>query len=110
MKKTALILSFALASLLGASAFAQKDVPGEGKAASVPAATKAEKLTAKEARKKEGKEVVKSGAAAGEDKPVSAASGQKVAKADKQAAKASRKKAGKDVVKSKEAKKPDSSQ
>jgi hypothetical protein len=110
MKKVAITLSFVLASLLGASAFAQKAGPGEDRAATVAPTTQSEKATAKQARKAEGKAVAKSGAAAGEDKPASAASGEKVAKAEKKAAKAKRKSAGAAVVKSKEKKAPDAAQ
>ena len=96
MKKTLLTLSIALASLLAANAYAQKDVPGEGRAAPSAPATKEEKATAKAARREEGAKVSKQDTHS--DKPTSTAT-KKVSKAEKDAAKSKRKTAGADATK-----------
>lgn len=98
MKKSLLTLSIALASLFAASAFAQKDVPGEARAAPAAKATPAEKAAAKAARKAEGAAAAKADQPG--EKQVNVET-KKVSKTDKQAAKAQRKAAGAAAAKSK---------
>lgn len=98
MKKPLLTLSIALASFFAAGAFAQKDVPGEGRAAPAAKATPAEKAAAKDARKAEGAVAAKADQPG--EKPTNAAS-KTVAKTDKEAAKTKRKAEGAAAAKSK---------
>ncbi len=100
MRKLVVTLSVVLASLLGASAFAQG--PGEDRAAPGQVATPAQKAAAKQARKAEGKAVAKEGVVS--DKPQTAATGQKVSASEKKLAKAKRKVEGKEAVKTKDPK------
>ncbi len=98
MKKSLLTLTVALASMFAASAFAQKDVPGEGRAAPAAKATPAEKADAKAKRKVEGAAAAKADQPG--EKPTNAAS-KKVAQSEKAAAKAKRKAEGAAATKSK---------
>lgn len=96
MKKVLLSLSVLLASMFAANAYAQKDVPGEGKAAPSAPATKEEKASAKAARKEEGKKATKEDTHS--DMPATTAT-KKVSKEEKAAAKAKRKAAGAEATK-----------
>lgn len=94
MKKAVLTLSIVLASLLGASAFAQSKGeadPEQSKAMPSKPATKAEKAAAKTARKAEGKSVAKEGLGNSE-RPSTTAT--RAAKSERQAAKSKRKAEG----------------
>lgn len=96
MKKIALTLSVALASLLATASFAQPkgEADAEGaKALPAKAATKEEKATAKQARKTEGAKVAKSHATSGDQGP-NALQTQKISKTDKKSAAIKRKAAG----------------
>jgi hypothetical protein len=93
MNKTLVTLSIALASLFATSAFAQKDAPGETKAAPAAAATKSEKAAAKQARKAEGAVAAKT-EATGDAQPTSMGKTKVVSKEEKALAKAKRKTEG----------------
>jgi hypothetical protein len=99
MKKTVLTLSTVLACLFAASAFAQKDVPGEARAAPSAPATKAEKAAAKTARKGEGAAVAKTATGA-DDQPAAMGKAKVSSKSDKALAKAKRKSEGAEAAKS----------
>ena len=95
MKKAVLTLSIVLASLLGASAFAQSKGeadPEQSKAMPTKPATKAEKAAAKTARKAEGKKIAKE-TKAGDDQPGSTAT-HSTSKSDRKVAKSKRKTEG----------------
>lgn len=93
MKKTVLTLSIALASLFAANAFAQKDVPGEGKAVLSTPAAPAEKAAAKKARKSEGAVVAKTHAT-GDAQPAAMGKARVASTSEKAAAKTKRKAEG----------------
>jgi len=85
MKKLALTISLALASLLGASAFAQVTPPGDDMPKSKGTRmkqSKSEKAANNQARKEEGKAVAKS-TTPGDDMPNSAGTRKKLTKAEK---------------------------
>lgn len=98
MKKAVLTLSIALASLFAANAYAQKDVPGEARAAPSAKATQAEKDAAKQARKAEGSATAKTASMA-DDQPSSAGKAKVASKTDKEQAKAKRKTEGAEAAK-----------
>jgi hypothetical protein len=96
MKKIALTLSLALASLLGANAFAQTSPPGDdapNSAGTRGKVSKAEKAANNEARKAEGKAVAKA-TTPGDDMPNSAGTRKKLTKAEKKALNAKRRAEG----------------
>lgn len=101
MKKLALTMSLALASLLGANAFAQVTPPGDdmpnskGTRAKV---SKAEKAANNQARKEEGKAAAKA-ATPGDDMPNSKGTRTKLSKSDKKLLNAKRKAEGVEATK-----------
>ena len=100
MKKIALTLSVALASLLATTAFAQSKGeadPAQSKAIPAKAATADEKAEAKIKRKAEGSAAAKSGAES--EKPASAGTAKVASKEEKKQAAIKRKAAAKDAVK-----------
>lgn len=93
MKKSLLTLTIAIASLFAGAAFAQKDVPGEGRAVPAAKVTPAEKEQAKAARKAAGAKVAKADQP-GDDKPSTTSTRTNLSDAEKAQAKAKRKAAG----------------
>jgi hypothetical protein len=98
MKKTLLTLSIALTSLFAANAFAQKDVPGEGRAVQSAPATPAEKAAAKTSRKSEGAVASKTHST-GDAQPAGMGKAKVTPASDKTAAKYKRKAEGAEAVK-----------
>ena len=92
MKTSLLTITVAAASLFAASAFAQKDVPGEDRGAPAYKAAPSEKASAKAARRAEGAKVAKTDQP-GDDRPSTTAKA-KVTDTEKALAKAKRKAAG----------------
>src|SRR3954467_11953051 len=98
MKKIALTLSLALASMLGSTSFAQTAGPSQDQASPSAPATAGEKAAAKKTRKAQGA-AASTTAMSGDDQPASAGGGMKMSKDDKKAAKMKRKAAGAEATK-----------
>ena len=108
MKKLAITLSMALASLLAVNAYAQNtggDSADQAKAAPTKAATKDEKAAAKQARKAEGRAIAKSHTLDNDGVPPEPKA-TKVSKSEKQAAAVKRKAAGVQAQKEQAGKNP----
>jgi hypothetical protein len=100
MLKSILTLGAAVLALSVPTAYAQNDVPGEGRAAPSKSANAQEKQDAKMKRKSTGKDLAAKDEGRLDDKPQSAGTKTKVSAEDKALAKAKRKSAGAAAAKS----------